>query len=244
MAHDTYVQDGKMLFSTDFTALNNSGVEGRAVLLLDQNTHSLTVDIQASGLQPGEMHIQHIHGFTNDMDAKSPTIAQDSDGDGFVELGEGVATYGPIQLNLTLNPENSVHDHGTAGHDHTDQAMFPTADANGKLSYHEVFNFAANDPNAKAIFDGITPLEAKEIVIHGLTTNANQGVGTGGEVDGTAGYKLVLPVASGELNGVAPAADVLAAVHDLGLKANDVVDWNAIAAHVTENFEATGHWYL
>jgi hypothetical protein len=202
------------------------------------------VDIQASGLKPGGMHIQHIHGFNDDTDPKTPTIAQDTDGDGFVELAEGLATYGPIQVNLTLNPKNSVHDHGTAGHDHTDEAMFPTVGADGKLSYHETFTFAADDPNAQAIFDGITPLKAKEIVIHGLTTNANQGVSTGGEVDGTAGFKLVLPVASGELTGVAPAADVLDAVSDLGLNPNDVVDWNAIAAHVTENFEATGHWYL
>jgi hypothetical protein len=244
MAHDTYVQDGKLLYSTDLTALNNSGVDGRAVLLIDQDARTLTVDIQASGLEPGPMHIQHIHGFADDTDARSPTIAQDSDGDGFVELAEGLATYGPIQLNLTLNPENSAHDHGMDGHDHTDEAMFPTVGADGMLSYHEVFTFAADDPNASAIFDGITPLEAKEIVIHGLTTNANQGAGTPGEVDGTDGYKLVLPVASGELNGVAPAADVLAAVSDLGLNPNDVVDWNAIAAHVTENFEATGHWYL
>jgi hypothetical protein len=60
------------------------------------------------------------------MDAKSPTILQDDDGDGFVELAEGEETYGPIQLNLTLNPEDSAHDHGTEGHDHTGEAMFPT----------------------------------------------------------------------------------------------------------------------
>ena len=244
MAHDTYTQDGKLLYSTDFVALNNSGIEGRAVLLVDQNSQTVTVDIQASGLEPGQTHIQHIHGFADDTDSKTPTIAQDDDGDGFVELAEGLATYGPIQLNLTLNPENAVHDHGTEGHDHTDQAVFPTVGADGLLNYHQVFQFAAGDPNAQAIFDGITPLEFKEIVLHGMTTTATQGQGTDGEVDGTAGYKLALPVASGELMGIVPAADVLDAVGDLGLNPNDVVDWNAIAAEVTANFEATGHWYL
>jgi hypothetical protein len=244
MAHDTYVQDGKLLYSTDLNALNNSGVDGRVVMLLDQDTQTLTVDIQASGLEPGPMHIQHIHGFADNSDAKSPTIAQDTDGDGFVELAEGLATYGPIQLNLTLNPDNAVHDHGTEGHDHTDEAVFPTVGEDGKLSYREVFTFSADDPNAQAIFDGITPLEAKEIVIHGMTTSANQGVGTEGEVDGTAGFKLVLPVASGELEGIAPAADVLQAIGDLDLNPNEVVDWNAIAAEVTANFEATGQWFI
>lgn len=243
MAHDTFVQDGKLLYSTDFEALNNSGVAGRAVLLLDQDARTLTVDIQASGLEPGQTHIQHIHGFADDADAKTPTIAQDADGDGFVELAEGLETYGPIQLNLTLNPENAVHDHGTEGHDHTDQAVFPTVGDDGTLSYREVFRFDADDANARAIFDGITPLEAKEIVLHGLTTTARQGEGTGGEVDGTAGYKLALPVASGELAGVAPASDVLEAVGALGLDPDDVVDWNAVAGQATANFEATGQWF-
>ena len=244
MAHDTFVQDGKLLYSTEFTALNNSGVAGRAVLLLDQNERTLTVDIKASGLEPGQVHPQHIHGFMDDTDAKSPTIAQDDDGDGFVELAEGLATYGPIQLNLTLNPDNAVHDHGTEGHDHRDEAVFPTVGEDGMLHYRQVFRFDADDPNARAIFDGITPLEAKEIVLHGLTTTTRQGQGTEGEVDGTAGYKLVLPVASGELAGVAPAADVLEAVEELGLDFGEVVDWDAIAAQVTANFEATGHWFL
>ena len=244
MAHDTFVQDGKLLYSTEFTALNNSGVAGRAVLLLDQNERTLTVNIKASGLEPGQVHPQHIHGFMDDTDAKSPTIAQDDDGDGFVELAEGLATYGPIQLNLTLNPDNAVHDHGTEGHDHRDEAVFPTVGEDGMLHYRQVFRFDADDPNARAIFDGITPLEAKEIVLHGLTTTTRQGQGTEGEVDGTAGYKLVLPVASGELAGVAPAADVLEAVEELGLDFGEVVDWDAIAAQVTANFEATGHWFL
>lgn len=243
MAHGTYTQTGMLLYSTDFTALNNSGIAGKAVLLVDQNTQTLTVDIQASGLEANQMHIQHIHGFTDGTDSKSPTLAQDTDGDGFVELAEGLPSYGGILLNLTMNPENSVHDHG-ADHDHTDAAVFPTVGADGKLSYHQAFNFGTGNADAKAIFDSIIPLELKEIVLHGESTTAVQGAGTSGEVNGTLGYKLALPVASGELMGVAPAADVLSAVQALGLDANQVVNWNAIAEQVTANFEATGHWFI
>lgn len=194
--------EGLHVYATEFTALNNSGVDGYALLFADERNQTLTVHISADGLEPGQVHAQHIHGFMDDTDSKSPTIAQDSDRDGFVELGEGLATYGPIQLNLTLNPENSAHDHGTPDHDHTGAAMFPTADANGHLSYTETFRFDSSDPNAQAIFDGITPFEAKEIVLHGLTVQEGSGDGTTGEVDGTAGYKGVLPVASGELHEV------------------------------------------
>jgi hypothetical protein len=203
--------DGIRVYATDFTALNNSGVHAHALLFLDKEAQTLTVHIRAEGLEPGQVHAQHIHGFASDKDAKTPTIRQDADGDGFVELAEGLVKYGPIQLNLTLNPEDSAHDHGTKGHDHTGKAMFPTADENGVLRYTETFRFDRSDPNAKAIFDGITPLETKEIVLHGLTLQKGQG-SDGGEADGTAGYKGVLPVASGELHEVTGVGQLLGAL--------------------------------
>ncbi len=240
-----FLQNGMQVYQTDFIALNNSGVAGKATVLLDSVTQSVTVDIQASGLEPGQVHIQHIHGFDDDSKATTPKLAQDTDHDGFVELGEGLATYGPIQLNLSLNPADSAHDHGTSGHDHTGAAQFPTADANGNIRYTETFHFAASDPNAQAIFNGITPLTAKEVVVHGESVAAGSGAGTTGEVDGTAGYKAVLPVASGELHLVAGQADVLAAVGAFGdAGAGHAVDWASVGAQVEANFAATGHWFL
>jgi hypothetical protein len=203
--------DGIHVYTTHFTSLNNSGVDGHALLFLNENTHTLTVDIKAQGLEPGQVHAQHIHGFDDDSKAHTPTLAQDTDRDGFVELAEGLVKYGPIQLNLTLNPENSAHDHGTTGHDHTGAAVFPTADAEGKLHYVETFHFDPSDANAQAIFDGITPLKAKEIVLHGLTLQDGQG-SDGGEADGTAGYKDFLPVASGELHEVSGFGHIVKAL--------------------------------
>ena len=215
--------DGLHVYVTEFTALNNSGVHAHALLVLDKEAQALTVHIRAEGLEPGQVHAQHIHGFMDDTDARTPTIREDADGAGFVELAEGLVKYGPIQLNLTLNPEDSAHDHGTEGHDHTGEAMFPTADENGVLRYTETFRFDRSDPNAQSIFDGITPLEAKEIVLHGLTLREGQGRDApdvmGDEADGTAGYKGVLPVASGELREVdvgALLANVLGDGHLFG----------------------------
>ena len=210
--------DGLHVYVTEFTALNNSGVHAHALLVLDKEAQALTVHIRAEGLEPGQVHAQHIHGFMDDTDARTPTIREDADGDGFVELAEGLVKYGPIQLNLTLNPEDSAHDHGTEGHDHTGQAMFPTADENGVLRYAETCRFDRSDANAQAIFDGITPLEAKEIVLHGLTLREGQGRDApdvmGDEADGTAGYKGVLPVASGELREVDIGALLSSALGD------------------------------
>ena len=239
-----FLGEGVQVYQSDFIALNNSGVVGKATVLLDSNTQTVTVDIQAKGLEPNQIHVQHIHGFDDDRNATPPTIAQDTDLDGFVELAEGLDRYGPIQLNLTLNPEDSVHDHGTSGHDHTDAAVFPMADANGNLNYRETFYFSAADLNAQAIFDSITPLDVKEIVLHGQSVAAGSGAGTDGEVDGTAGYKLVLPVASGELY-LLTGQDAITA---LGMfdhaDADQAVDWNAIAAQVEANFASTGNWFF
>ena len=95
-----------------------------------------------------------------------------------------------------------------AGHggDHGGVAAFRTA-PNGVINFGEIYNlndpktFAGLDPPLGANTDktALFPLENRHIVIHGLTVGAGFGTGTDGEVDGTAGYKAVLPVANGEL---------------------------------------------
>ncbi|MBC7635847.1 MAG: hypothetical protein H7251_09620, partial [Acetobacteraceae bacterium] len=188
--------------ATRFIALNNSGVSGGAALLLDNKNHNVTIQIDAKGMEPGQVHPQHIHGFTDGTVSHTPTLAQDGDHDGFVELAEGLTRYGQILLNLSLNPDDSVHDHGTTSHDHTGNAQFPTADANGVLHYRQTFHFDPNDANAAAVLASIRDLAKKEIVLHGESVAAGSGNGTTGETDGSAGYKTVLPVASGELKAV------------------------------------------
>ena len=203
--------EGLHVYVTEFTALNNSGVHAHALLVLDKEAQALTVHIRAEGLEPGQVHAQHIHGFADDTDAKTPTILQDDDGDGFVELMEGLETYGPVQLNLTTEPGAPEQLTGMTG------IAFPTADANGVLRYTEAFRFDHGDPNAQAIFDGITPLEAKEIVLHGLTLREGQGRDAPDvmdEADGTAGYKGILPVASGELHEVGFGGLLSALIHN------------------------------
>lgn len=237
MAHDTFTQDGYLFYETSFTALNNSGVSGRAILLENQHDKTVTVQIMAEGLEPDMVHPQHIHGFEDGTDSKTPTIDQDGDKDGFVELAEGRDTYGPIQLNLTTASDDASEFTGMG-------AMFPTADADGTLYYRETFDFGDPGAGALDVYDAIRMLEAKEIVLHGLELPAGYGEGTDGEVDGSGGYIAVLPVASGELMPVAPAADVLEAAQMLGVPLDDVVDWNAVAAQVQANFETTGQYFL
>ena len=210
-------EDGGLhIYVTDFTALNNSGVDGFAVLFLDEQAQTLRVHIRAEGLEPNRVHPQHIHGFPDDRDARSPTIREDADRDGFVELAEGLVQYGPVQLNLSLNPETTAQNRGAT-------AVFPTVGEDGVLRYQETFRFERDGPDAQAIFDDIVPLGAKEVVLHGLSVAEGSGRGTGGEVDGTGGYKAILPVASGELREVDYERFLHDASHDDRFGA--AVDW-------------------
>ena len=169
-------------FIVDFTGLNGSGVGGSALLDYDEDANSITVTFDVTGLEPNQVHVAHIHGRFNNggqpQNSFVPTLADDDDGDGFIELGEGVDRYGPIIVPL-----------GDIG-----------ADATGMSNYSFTFNL--DDDSAFAddfSADDLFPLQLREIVIHGLTVPAGIGAGTPGEVDGTGGYLTVLPVAAGEI---------------------------------------------
>lgn len=178
-------------YSANITPLNDSGVFGTANLTLDGDL--LTVNLTAFGLEPNQVHVQHIHGRLDDnnmpLDSTTPTLAQDTDGDGFIELAEGLPTYGPIILQLTSPAGNT-------------ETGFPTA-PNGQINYSETFNLSVQSQFGTEFGpEQLLPLSLREIVIHGMTVG-DVGDGTPGEVNGIAGYKTVLPVAAGEIFQVA-----------------------------------------
>ncbi|MFC5081591.1 calcium-binding protein [Microvirga arabica] len=171
------------VFFADLSELNNSEAEGGALLLLKGNR--LTVITAARGVEAGQIHPQHIHGFVDGSNATVPTLAQDDDRDGFVELAEGLDTYGPVLLNLTSPPGS-----GASG--------FPAPTGTSFL-FSQTYDLSdARNGDLARLLDDVS-LNRREIVLHGKSVLAEHGQGTTGEVDGTAGYKLVLPIASGEI---------------------------------------------
>lgn len=104
-----------------FHPLNGSGVTGTAHLTLEGD--QLRVEIQACGLEPHQVHPQHIHGFEH-RNAVCPPMSADSNHDGILTLEEGLPFYGPIMLALM---------------------PFPTADANGCIHYAETFTITVDE---------------------------------------------------------------------------------------------------
>jgi hypothetical protein len=157
-------------------ALNDSGASGEATLRLSSDQRTLTVQIRATGLEPGGAHLSHIHGLSqngNAVDSTCPGRSEDADGDGFVELEEGGVKYGPI-----------IVDFGDVDPDRDGRVNFTTT-------------VALTGEQAAAL-----PLNLRHIVVHGMTVPPGPGRGTPGEVNGTNGYLTVLPVLCGEIQQV------------------------------------------
>ncbi len=173
-----------MTFVADLTPLNNSGVFAHFTLVL--NGDMLTVTEHATGLEPNEPHPQHIHGLLGAAapDTMLASPADDTDHDGYIELAEGQMSYGPILLSLTSPPGGALNN-------------FPTAPG-GVINFTQTYDLADSSifPGGISASD-LFPLTDREIVIHGMTVPDGAGAGTPGEVDGTGGYKAVLPVADG-----------------------------------------------
>ncbi len=174
------------MYTVDVVELNNSGVSGTGLLTHDDVEQTLAVDFTITGLEIGVEHASHLHGTFDGSgdpsDATTPSLTADTDGDGFIELGEGAASYGPVIL-----------------------PFIGQVTANGIVQYQDTFDLT-NDALFAASFtaEDLFPLTFREFVIHGLTVDAGIGAGTGGEVDGSGGYLAGLPVGAGEIMAAAP----------------------------------------
>jgi hypothetical protein len=190
-------------FFSLLTPANNSGVLGLSRVSLDGN--ALTVDVAASGLTPGQVHPLHLHGFLNDAPERLAVASDDADGDGFVETVEGEATaYGQVLAGLTAS--------GKAGFGLEVSPDFPTADTLGNLAFSQHYVLDPANPNDAQILERVQArLDGRVVEFHGLDLPGGGGAGTGGEVNGAAGYNPQVPVSQGQLYAL---PSLLASVQD------------------------------
>jgi len=141
---NAYADDDEMEireFEAEMVQLNSSGVYADVDVKLI-NGKTLVVEIEASGLEPGKPHPQHIHGFNKPVARSTcPTAENDTDGDGIITVAEGAAAFGPILLPLV---------------------PFDLVDDAGQLDYQA--SFTINPGN-------LQPLGKRTVVLHGLTVN-------------------------------------------------------------------------
>lgn len=178
--------------------LNNSGVTGTAKVLLTGTT--LRVRFDARGLQPNMSHDAHIHGMLNGTDANCPTTAQDTNGDGYISVFEGAPAYGVIKVSLS-KPITAAGINTVAAlfapYAGVDSNSFQPSDSQGMDHYDQSITYNLSDTEAAAAYNGIMPLQAQEIVIHGAM--APESVDTVGGSTSKIVYDELLPVACGDL---------------------------------------------
>ena len=155
-------------FSTTFTQVNGQGASGSASLSLNPGATSLFVQIMATGLEAGGPHLAHIHGlFSNvttgtPVNSRTPTLAQDSDGDGFIELAEGLATYGPMIIDFgNIDPDLD----GTINFSRTIDLLQSSA-------------FSKGYNRTDLLGSDLKSLDLREIVIHGMSVAPGIGAAT------------------------------------------------------------------
>lgn len=179
-------------YSIALEPLNDSGVTGTAVLTLADDG-SLEITIEADGLAAGLPHAQHIHGdtdLTNDFSCPGPDA--DTDGDGFVNVAEGLPHYGNIHISLT-----------TEGDTTPDSALavdrMPTADQDSRVSY--IRNLAADQlPDGTA-----AAIRNLHVVLHGMDINGNEeydfDANGESELDPEIPFEATVPAACGIITG-------------------------------------------
>lgn len=179
-------------YSANLMPVNGVG-SGSASLTLDNVANTLKVDINAWGLDDG-LHLAHIHGLFSDVVTGMPTnsvvpdMSNDTDGDGFIEVAEGVPAYGPIILDMqAIGTGTTISFSETF--DLTDSANFGFVGGDMTMPKYTIDDLLG--------VDGMS-LDLREIVVHGQFAPA-VGAGTAGEVDGFAGFKAPLPTLAGQV---------------------------------------------
>ncbi len=153
-----------------------SQASGKARITVDGD--QITVRVQARGLSPNLVHVQHIHGVGQN-ECPTAEVGNDRLDDGLIDTVEGLPDYGAIQVSLTTQGDTTANS-GLA------VERFPVADKHGKIKYERTFTIGVDFPREVA-----DKLERHHFVVHGIDVNRN------GEYDfdaGVSGLTSALPL--------------------------------------------------
>ena len=177
------------------------------------------------------------------VQSRVPSLSMDdANGNGYLNFFEGLPAYGPVVLNLgpqavadnvTPAPDgvpplvdalNFLADNGLTAAD-----VFPTGDT---FDIDTLYSFDLSDQDARRQYNNLTPLTAREIVVHGLTIpseiNAplDATIEANGLPDGIKGipvpgddsetFRTTAPVAAGAIVAVPTPSAVMAGLTLLG----------------------------
>lgn len=151
----------------------------------------LTITIDAKGLPPGIMHLQHFHGFPDNRDAACPTSAADANGDGIIDLIETEPMSGTTMVPFHDDPVSMA----------IVRATYPKASGAGSYHYEKTVSLSAlKAAFSKAFNDPELDLDKRVVYIHGIfpTTGLAKSVASLGKIPA----QVTLPIACGKIERV------------------------------------------
>lgn len=163
-----------------------SQAAGEAIFTIDGD--QLTIAVNADGLPPNMMHLQHFHGFKDGSDARCPDSAADKNGDGLIDLIETEAYAG-----TTMVP---FHDEPATMEIPSDS--YPKADADGSYRYEKAVSLKALQAAfAEKFGTGGLDLDRRVVFIHGIPADSK--LPESAASLGTIPPQVTLPIACGEI---------------------------------------------
>lgn len=194
------------MFQANLSALNNSGTTGTATVSVTGD--QATVTVNTTGASASLPHAQHIHIGGN---MTCPMMSDDTNKDGTLSTAEGQPSYGMIKVSLTTSGD--VSDKSGLAVD-----RFPTADANGMVTYNRTFTLPSG-VTASDIANGV-------IVQHGVASIGGDKAKYDGtaksELDSSLPQEATAPNACGKLTampvgGASTGGGSTAGIEDAGL---------------------------
>ena len=120
---------------------------------------NLAIVIDASGLTPGLLHMQHFHGFPDGKDAECPATTADVNGDGYVDLLETEPASGTTMVPFHAHPATLEIPSDT----------YPVADKSGAVHYQKTESVEKLEKGLQEKFKAPGLALAKRVIIvHGV----------------------------------------------------------------------------
>jgi hypothetical protein len=176
-----------------------SAASGEATFTISGDT--LTIEISVKGVTPNMEHLQHFHGFADsDQKATCPTAADDTNGDGIIDLIETEPVVGTTMVPFHADPVNMQIVNDT----------YPTANADGSYTYTKAVSL---DALTKAFLKQFPQqqslnLDHRVVMIHGIASSTAL-PDTVQSLDDIPA-QVTLPVACGVIEQVQPGTPVAA----------------------------------
>ncbi|MBY0226240.1 MAG: hypothetical protein K2Q28_10585 [Hyphomicrobium sp.] len=166
-----------------------TSASGTANLETADGKRSITID--AAGLPPGMMHLQHFHGFADGKAATCPTAQADTNGDGFIDLLETETMAGTTMLPFHDQPASLEIASDT----------YPVADKNGAAKYQHTVLLQDVEKALKEKFESPSlALSSRVIFVHGVAKDMQ----LPNSVKSLPGVpaQVTLPIACGKIEAV------------------------------------------